>query len=195
MAMDLTSIYNSDIFRWIILPILIFIARLTDVSLGTLRIIFISRGLKYLAPIIAFIEINIWLLAIGQIMLNLNNIACALAYAGGFALGNLLGIVIEERLSVGLVLLRIITKHNFEKLVDFIKKEKYGVTIVDGKGVNGKVKIIFAVIRRKDLQETLKRIKEVHPHAFYTVEDVRSVGEAILPKTENRRFGILRKGK
>ncbi|MGF3554602.1 MAG: DUF5698 domain-containing protein, partial [Thermoplasmatota archaeon] len=100
---------------WIILPILIFISRLIDVSLGALRIIFISRGLKYLAPIIAFIEINIWLLAISQIMLNLNNTACALAYAGGFALGNLLGIVIEERLSVGLVLLRIITKHDFEK--------------------------------------------------------------------------------
>ncbi|MGF3554603.1 MAG: DUF2179 domain-containing protein [Thermoplasmatota archaeon] len=67
--------------------------------------------------------------------------------------------------------------------------------MVDGEGINGKVKIIFAVIRRRDLQETLKCIKEIHPRAFYTVEDVRSVGEAILPKTENRRFGILRKGK
>src|SRR4030043_95358 len=110
--MDLTSLYSSDIFKWVILPILIFFLRLTDVSLATLRIMFISRGLKYLAPIIAFFEINIWLLAIGQIIMNLGNIVCTLAYAAGFALGNLLGIMIEEKLSIGLVLVRLITKHD-----------------------------------------------------------------------------------
>ena len=193
--MDLASFYDSDIFRWIILPVLIFVARLIDVSLGTLRIMFISRGLKYLAPLIAFIEINIWLLAIGQIMLNLGNIVCAVAYAAGFALGNLLGITIEERISIGLVLLRIITKHDAEKLVDCLKEEKYGVTIHDAEGLNGKVKIIFAVIRRRDLTETINRIERVHPNAFYTVEDVRSVGEAVFPIAKNRGFGILRKGK
>jgi len=193
--MDLISFYNSDIFKWIILPILIFLARLGDVSLGTLRIMFISRGLKYLAPIIAFVEVNIWLLAIGQIIVNLGNIVCSIAYASGFALGNLIGITIEEKLSIGLVLVRIITKHDAEKLVDCLKEEKYGVTIHDAEGLSGKVKIIFAVIRRKDLKETLSRIEKVHPHAFYTVEDVRSVGEAIFPISKNRTFGILRKGK
>ncbi len=116
--MDLTSFYSSDVFKWIVLPILIFVLRLTDVSLATLRIMFISRGLKYLAPLIAFVEINIWLLAIGQIIMNLGNIVCTIAYAAGFALGNLLGIVIEEKLSIGLVLVRIITKHDAEKLVE-----------------------------------------------------------------------------
>jgi len=193
--MDLTSLYDSDIFRWVILPILIFIARLTDVSLGTLRIMFISRGLKYLAPIIAFVEINIWLLAIGQIIMNIGNIACAVAYAAGFALGNLLGITIEERISIGMVLLRIITKHDAEKLVDSLKEEEYGVTIHDAEGLNGKVKIIFAVIRRKDIRKTLNRIEQVHPHAFYTVEDVRSVGEAVLPVAKIRGFGFFRKSK
>ncbi|OGS39993.1 MAG: hypothetical protein A3K77_03465 [Euryarchaeota archaeon RBG_13_31_8] len=193
--MDLTSLYSSDIFKWVILPILIFFLRLTDVSLATLRIMFISRGLKYLAPIIAFFEINIWLLAIGQIIMNLGNIVCTLAYAAGFALGNLLGIMIEEKLSIGLVLVRIITKHDAEKLVDCLKEEKYGVTIHDAEGLNGKVKIIFAVIRRKDLSETLNRVEKVHPHAFYTVEDVRSVGEAVFPIAKNRGFGFLRKGK
>ena len=193
--MDLTSFYNSDIFRWVVLPILIFVLRLTDVSLGTLRIMFISRGLKYLAPIIAFVEINIWLLAIGQIIINLGNIVCSIAYASGFALGNLLGIAIEEKLSIGLVLVRIITKHDSEKLVDCLKEEKYGVTVHDAEGLNGKVKIIFAVIRRRDLKETLNRIEKAHPHAFYTVEDVRSVGEAVFPIVKNRGFGIIRKGK
>ncbi len=80
--MDALSFYNSDLFKWVILPILIFVARLIDVSLGTLRIIFVSHGLKYIAPIVGFVEINIWLLAIGQIMQNLNNLVCSLAYAG-----------------------------------------------------------------------------------------------------------------
>jgi len=193
--MDLISIYDSDLFRWVILPLLIFILRLIDVSLATLRIMFISRGLKYIAPIIAFIEINIWLLAIGQIIINLNNIVCNLAYAAGFALGNLLGIIIEEKISIGLVLVRIITKHDTEKLVECLKKEKYGVTIHDAEGENGRVKIIYSVIRRKDLKATLNIIEKIHPHAFYTVEDVRSVGEAILPANKNKGFGFLRKGK
>jgi len=193
--MDFASIYDSDIFRWVILPLLIFTARLVDVSLGTLRIMFISRGLKYLAPIIAFVEINIWLLAIGQIMLNMGNIVCALAYAAGFALGNLVGITIEEKLSIGLVLVRIITKHDIDKLIDCLKEEKYGVTVHDADGMSGKVKIIFAVIRRRDLKETLERIEKVHPHAFYTVEDVKSVGEAMFPVSKRRFSRSLRKGK
>ena len=85
--MDLLELYNSDIFKWVILPLLIFIARLIDVSLGTLRIIFVSHGLKYIAPLVGFVEINVWLLAIGQIMQNLDNLVCSLAYAGGFAMG------------------------------------------------------------------------------------------------------------
>lgn len=78
---------NSWVYTWIAIPSLIFVARVIDVSLGTVRVIFVSRGLKYLAPVVGFFEILIWLLAIGQIMRNLSNPACYIAYAGGFALG------------------------------------------------------------------------------------------------------------
>jgi uncharacterized protein YebE (UPF0316 family) len=194
------SFYNSDLFKWVILPILIFLARLTDVSLGTMRIIFVSRGVKYLAPLIGFIEINIWLLAIGQIMANLSNnnpnsIVCTLAYAGGFATGSFVGILIEEKVSIGLVLLRLISRHDTKELIEYLKSENYGVTIHDAEGVKGPVKIIFAVIRRKDLHSVLDRINQIHPHAFYSVEDVRSVGEAVMPMHRRHLFSFQRKGK
>lgn len=193
--MDLSTLFSSDIFKWVILPLLIFFARLCDVSLGTLRIIFISRGIRYLAPLIGFFEVSIWLLAIGQIIQNLDNIICSVAYAAGFATGNFVGILIEERISFGLALLRIIIKHDASKIIDCFREAKYGVTTIDAEGIQGPVKIIFAVINRADIKQILKRIEKIHPHAFYTVEDVRSVGEAVLPTSKRKLFQYYRKGK
>ncbi len=193
--MTLENLFNSDLFTWAILPLMIFFARLIDVSLGTIRIIFISRGFKYIAPLIAFIEINIWLLAIAQIMLNLDNPVCSIAYAGGFAMGNFAGMLIEEKISIGSVIVRIIVKHDSDKIFSYLKSEKYGVTIVDAKGIEGEVKLIFAVIRRGDLKKILNHIKTIHPHAFYTVEDVRTVQDAVLPITRKGLFRFYRKAK
>jgi uncharacterized protein YebE (UPF0316 family) len=193
--MDLLAFYNSDLFKWVILPLLIFAARLIDVSLGTLRIIFVSHGLKYIAPLVGFIEINIWLLAIGQIMQNLNNLACSLAYAGGFAMGAFFGMLIEEKLSIGMVMVRIICKHDASELIKTLRESDYGVTTHDAEGISGPVKIIFAVIRRADLHDILNKIHLIHPHAFYSVEDIRSVGEAIFPYHRHRLFQAHRKGK
>ncbi|MBN1281340.1 MAG: DUF2179 domain-containing protein [Candidatus Thermoplasmatota archaeon] len=193
--MDAITFYNSDLFKWVLLPLLIFAARLIDVSLGTLRIIFVSHGLKYIAPIVGFVEINIWLLAIGQIIQNLNNPVCYLAYAGGFALGSFLGIVLEEKLSLGMVMIRIICKHDTTELVTTLREAGYGVTTHDADGLNGAVKIIFAVIRREDLPTVIKRIHTIHAHAFYSVEDIRSVGDALVPIQRHRLFSWIRKGK
>jgi uncharacterized protein YebE (UPF0316 family) len=193
--MNLENLFNSDIFKWAILPLMIFFARLIDVSLGTIRIIFISRGFKYIAPLIAFIEINIWLLAIAQIMQNLDNPACSIAYAGGFAMGNLVGMLLEEKISIGSVIVRIIVKHDSDKIYSYLKSEKYGVTMVDAKGIEGDVKLIFAVIRRGDLKKILNHIKTIHPHAFYTIEDTRTVQDAVLPVTRKGLFRFYRKAK
>lgn len=178
-----------------ILPVLIFLARLTDVSLGTVRIISLSHGLKYVAPLIGFVEINIWLLAIGQIMQNLNNIACSLAYAAGFATGNFVGIMLEEKISIGMVLIRITCKHDATGLIDSLRAEQYGVTTYDGEGNSGPVKIITAIIRRKDLPKILAHIHSIHPHAFYSVEDVKSVADAQFPLRKRQLFMAGRKGK
>ena len=122
--------FDSPIFIWVVIPVLIILARIVDVTLDTIRIIYISRGMKYLAPIFGFFEILIWLMAISQIMRNLNNPVYYLAYAIGFATGNLVGIFVEERLAVGRVVLRIITQKDTTELVAHLRSCGYGVTTV-----------------------------------------------------------------
>ena len=177
--MELNSLTSSEIFAWIVLPFLIFFARVCDVSLGTIRIIFVSKGIKYLAPFIGFFEILIWLLAISQIMQNLTNAYYYIFYAGGFAVGNLVGIIIEEKLSIGTVAVRIIARQDASELVKSLKKYDYGITVVDAEGSKGKVKIIFTVINRQNIQKVINLVKKYNPKAFYSIEDIRYVSEKL----------------
>ncbi len=193
---------NSWAYTWIVIPFLIFVARIFDVSLGTVRVIFVSRGFKYLAPVVGFFEILIWLLAIGQIMKNLSNPACYIAYAGGFALGNFVGIHIAEKLSLGLVMIRVVTKKDAAPLVDFLKGENYGVTSVDGHGTSGQVKVVFTIVPRREAHSVVELIKKFNPHAFYSIEEVGLVERGIFPVRKSwRDFSLLglfrpfRKGK
>jgi uncharacterized protein YebE (UPF0316 family) len=178
------SVVSPEILTYVILPILIFLARICDVSLGTIRVIFISKGIRYLAPIIGFFEVIIWLLAIGQIMNNLTNFIAYIAYGAGFAAGTYIGMVIEEKISLGLVSVRIITKKDPQELIQYLRSHNYGVTSLDGEGGTGKVKMVFTIIKRQDLLHVVGIIKQFHPNAFYSVDDVKSVGEGIFP--ENR---------
>lgn len=183
------SLFNSTLFTWVIIPLLIALARIVDVTLGTIRIIYISRGMKMLAPIFGFFEILIWLMAIGQIMQNLSNPVYYLAYAFGFSGGNLVGIFIEERLAVGRVILRIITQRDAAQLVSHLRSAGYGVTTVDAEGAQGPVKLIFTVIDREKIKAVVDSVQTYNPRAFYSIEDVRSVREGIFPPS--RRFSDL----
>ena len=183
------SFFNSPLFTWVIIPLLIALARIVDVTLGTIRIIYISRGMKMLAPIFGFFEILIWLMAIGQIMQNLSNPVYYLAYAFGFSGGNLVGIFIEERLAVGRVILRIITQRDATQLVSHLRSAGYGVTTVDAEGAQGPVKLIFTVIDREKIKAVVDSVQTYNPRAFYSIEDVRSVREGIFPPA--RRFSDL----
>ena len=200
--MDSQLFFNSELFKWAILPLLIFCARIFDVSLGTLRVIFISRGMRAIAALVGFLEILIWLLAIGQIMKNLTNVACYVAYAGGFAMGTFVGIYIVEKLSLGMVLIRVITRKDATELIAFLHSENYGVTSVDAQGTTGMEKVIYTVIKRQDLHHVIEIIKKFNPQAFYTIEDVKSVSEGIFPirdpwykKAFLNTLGMNRKGK
>jgi len=186
-------LFNSGFYMWFILPSLIFIARIIDVSMGTVRVIFISRGLKYLAPVVGFFEILIWLLAIGQIMKNLSNPACYIAYAGGFAMGNYVGIYIAEKLSLGIVLIRVVTKRDAQTLVEYLKAENYGVTSVDGHGTVGQVKVVFTIVPRREVRRAVDLIKKFNPQAFYSIEEVGFVEKGIFPFRKGwRDFNLLR---
>jgi len=181
---------HSGIYTWAVLPLLIFAARIVDVSMGTIRILLISRGTKYLAPLIGFFEVLIWLLAIGQIMQNLTNVVCYIAYAGGFATGTYVGILIEEKLAMGLLLVRVVTTKDASKLIEHLKSADFGVTHVAARGAAGEVRIVLSIIRRKNLQNVIEIIKKFHPQAFYSTEDIRFVSKEVFPRNKP----ILRRG-
>ncbi len=175
---------QSPYFTYIIIPILICLARIVDVSLGTLRILFVSKGFKRIAPILGFFEVLIWLFAIGIVMQNLTNIVNYFAYALGFALGNYIGISIEQKLAVGKVMVQVVTQRNASELINFLKNTNYGVTVIEAKGVIGPVNIIITVINRTKLPTVVAHIKSFNPRAFYLVEDVRFVSDTIYPAKE-----------
>jgi len=173
---------SPELVTYVVLPFMIFFARICDVSLGTIRVIFISKGVKYLAPLIGFFEVIIWLLAIGQVMNNLTNVVAYIAYGAGFASGTFIGMLIEEKISIGLASVRIITKNDPSELVQYLRSYNYGVTSIDGEGSTGKVKMVYTIIKRQDLAHIVTIIKKFHPNAFYSVDEVKSVSEGVFPE-------------
>lgn len=199
--MSVLNFILSPDFGLYVLPMLIFCARIVDVSLGTVRVIFTIKGMKYISAFIGFFEVMVWLLAVTQIMGNLTNLVNYVAYAGGFAAGTFFGIMIEDRLAVGNLILRIITRRDPKKLVFCLRDRGYGTTIINAQGSRGPSKIILAIVKRKDLKEVVKLIKNCNPNAFYSIEDLRSVSMGEFPPErhvhrKNMQMLILkRKGK
>ncbi|AGB01823.1 DUF2179 domain-containing protein [Methanoregula formicica] len=175
------SFITPEVFAFVIVPVLIFLARVCDMSLDTIRVIFVSKGIRYLPAIVGFFEVIIWLVAIGQVMNNLTNVVCYLAYGAGFATGTIIGMAIEERLSLGLATVRIITAEDPAGLIRVLRSHDYGVTVLDAEGGKGRVKVIFTIIKRQDLQHVVSIIKDFNPDAFYSVEDVKAVAEGVFP--------------
>lgn len=171
----MNEFFNTWEFNYIVIPILIALAKIIDVSLGTLRIILIAKGAKKLAPFLGFIEVLIWIVTIGQVMNNLTNPANYIAYAVGFAAGNYIGIIIEQKLAIGTVIIRIITKHDASELINYLQENDFGVTVVPADGSTGPVHIIFTVIKRSKIDQVVGIIKGYNPNAFYSIEDVRYV--------------------
>ena len=194
--MVMIQLLESPIFGLIILPILIFSARVIDVTLGTLRIVFISQGRKNIAPLVGFFEMFIWILAAGQIFSNLTNILYYLAYAGGFAMGNYVGLVIEEKLSLGLISIHLIIKDDPELLAKRLKERGFGLTILTAEGVKGNVKLVVLVVKRKNKAKILNIIKETTPNAFISIESVQSVKGGDFPTYGKTRWNLFlrRKG-
>ena len=150
--------------------------------------IFVSKGLKKLAPLFAFFESLIWLLAIGEIMKHLNNPLCYVAYAGGYAMGNYVGMRLDDRLSIGNVIIRVILKSDSPDLIDKLKEANYGLTILDAEGAKGHVKVVFSIIKRKDVKDFVGILNSYSPHSFYTIEEVRSVNEGVFRTNSRRQF-------
>lgn len=171
-----------DTYTWITLPLIVFLARFVDVTLGTMRIIFLSRGSKFLAPALGFVEVFIWITVVSQIVGGAkNNLLAYFAYAAGFAVGNYFGMVIEDKLAIGTLVVRAILPRSGNDLTERLREAGYGVTFVDGHGASGDVVLIYTVVMRKELGQVIDIIQTTAPKAFFTVEELRSVQQGIFP--------------
>jgi uncharacterized protein YebE (UPF0316 family) len=184
-----TSFFDTDLFSYVLMPILIFLARICDVSIGTMRIIFVSKGKRNIAPVLGFFEVLIWITAISKIMQNLDNYINYVAYAAGFATGNFVGMIIEEKLAMGILMIRVFAHERGSELVQILNVNGYGATVVQAYGAREKVDLIYTIVKRNELGNVLDLVNGFNPNTFYTIEDVKSVNEGIFtPKKPNSIF-------
>ena len=173
-----------DIYPFL-LPIMIFFGRIIDVTLGTLRIIFVSKGERYIAPVIGFFEVFIWIVIISQILSRANGMVAYLSYAAGYAAGNFVGILIEQRIAFGVILCRVYTSGLGKALIILLKQKGYGATLIHASGSAGDIDIVETVVERKRLKEVAAIFEEFDPNIFYVTEDVRSKQRGIFPETKS----------
>jgi uncharacterized protein YebE (UPF0316 family) len=186
------TFFDTVWFTYVLLPALIFLSRIVDVTLDTLRIVFISKGNKVIAPILGFFEVLIWLIAISEIMQNLDNVTCYIAYAAGFAAGNFIGLKIESRLAIGVQIIRIITHKDSSELINELREAGMRVTSMDAEGKEGKVHIVYSVVERSKINAVIGLINLYNPKAFYSIEDVRSINPKSDMYHSIRKKGTIR---
>lgn len=183
------SFANFDtVFEWILMPLLIFMARVVDVSLGTLRMSFIAQGNRERAAIFGFFEVLVWIIAISYVLEHLTHFIYYLAYAGGYATGNYLGLMIEEKLATGLLKVTIITSKDASKLIETLKDRKFGITSVSAMGARGNVRLVISIIPRKKYPQLQQIIDEFNPRAFVEVQAIKQVSKLYPHITMNRKI-------
>jgi len=157
---------DSPIFDYLVLPLLILLARVLDVSMDTIRVIMVAKGYRNYAPAIGFFQSLIWVITISRVMVNLENWTAYIGYAGGFALGTYVGMRLEEKLALGHELIRVITKTDASELITNLRKKGFPVTSVSGRGSEGDVGILFVILKRKSIQKVVEIINAYNPKSF-----------------------------
>ncbi len=151
---------------------LIFILRLIDQTLGTLRLLYVNKGKPGLGAILGFVESAIWVVAISRVIQDLNDPLLIIGYALGFAMGTIVGSYIESTIAIGDVVIRIFSSkdEHEDKLPNALREAGFGVTIINGKGMEGEVTITWCVTPRKKLRSVLKIVEKISPNAYVTTE-------------------------
>jgi len=170
--------FSDSIFSFFILPFLIFLARICDVSINTVRIIYMLGGRRLTATLLGFFEAFIWLMAIRQIFAHLDNWLCYVAYPAGFAGGIFIGMIIEERIAYGKVVVRIITRKDATEFLSMLNTQKIRYTKIESFGPDGEESVIFCVLDRERLDYVINGLKATIPTAFYTIEGVKAAKES-----------------
>lgn len=156
-------------------PLAIFALRIIDVSLSTLRIVLAVRGRKYIVPLIGFFEVSIWVVAVGNAIRFLDSPLHLLGYAGGFATGSYVGLLIEERLAIGYATIRVVSRHAGVEMADSLRSLGFGVTEFGGQGRDGRVEVAYTVCQRRDIARVVAEVERWDPQAFITVEEPRDI--------------------
>ena len=201
---DILSVINLGVvmtallveYPYLLAP-LIFLARVSDVSLGTFRTILVFRGRKFLASFIGFFEITIWLVAAGQVLTNLDQWYLALAYAGGYAVGNYVGITIENSFAIGDELIRCIS-FNRDVLAEKIRNKGFRVVSLDGDmGKEKLIEVLFIIEKRRNIPSLIRLIKELDQTAVYSISDLKSIyeGPDLLPRSSSLGNRLMMLGK
>ena len=185
-------------FNYIVIPLLIFLSRIADVSIGTVRMIFVNKGHKNLAPILGFFEILVWVIAMGKLMENMNSFWLYIVYALGFSAGTYLGMFMDEKFSIGKVMIRLVVRRNDKKLLENLKNSGYPITIANGESgkEKKKVSIILSVVDRKKVKKFLEVVNKTNPQAFYSIEDMRMARNSeYISDNSKQAFSFIRKRK
>lgn len=156
-------------------PLLIFGLRIADVSLATLRMLLAVRGMKLLVPLIGFFEVLIWIFAVGNAIKHLNSPLHLFGYAAGFATGTVVGIWLEEKIAYGMATVRVMSQHGGVEIAEALRERGFGVTEFAGQGKEGRVEVVYAVLRRRDLPVVFDQVGIWDPKAFVTVEEPRAI--------------------
>lgn len=197
---ELFNNFHPDTMKYLIIPVLILLARVMDVSIGTIRIVFLARGEKILSPILGFFEVLIWVIAMGQVMQNLNSPVAYLAWASGFAIGNYVGLSIEQRLALGRVVIRVISTEPAYALMEKLDAMHHRSLIIDAESSEGKKNILFSIVKRKKVKDIIPLIHSEMPKAYFTIEGVQQVSDTLATEAKRshvwfRRLYPTRKGK
>jgi uncharacterized protein YebE (UPF0316 family) len=156
-------------------PLVIFGLRIVDVSLATLRMLLSMRGQKRLVPLIGFFEVLVWITAVGNAIAFLDSVPHLLGYAAGFAAGTIVGLWIEEKMALGHASLRVMSAHGGVEIAEALRERGFGVTEFPAQGKDGRMEVVYAVLRRRDLPAALAQVSAWDPAAFVTVEEPRAI--------------------
>ena len=156
-------------------PLIIFLLRIVDVSLATVRMLLILRGQRLIVPILGFFEAGIWVVAVGVAIQNLHSVWHVFGYAAGFGAGSLVGLWLEGKLAMGLATLQIISRDDGEEVAANLRTRGFGVTEISGYGRSGKVEILLSIVKRRQVKEVVAAVESVDPDAFISVEEPRAI--------------------
>jgi uncharacterized protein YebE (UPF0316 family) len=156
-------------------PFIIFGLRIVDVSMSTIRILLAVRGHKMVVPLIGFFEVLIWVTAVGNAIKFLDSPLHLLGYAGGFATGSIVGLLIEEQLAIGHATIRVVSTHAGVEMADGLRQIGFGVTEFGAQGRDGRVEVLYTVCKRRDIERVISEVERWDAQAFITVEEPRDI--------------------